>query len=244
MSQNIELSGEDWTEGANATPFALHAVGGELIVPIFSHGEAVTMAASLRIRGDYPKRPVWFEIMNTARIHLLKAKVWDRTLVNRCIREGIPRDPPLPDDYCGHKGFIIPRQTLTRKTAEALIIHASWTSVQLCGIPQWEIQQKVAAVKGLFHGFFNRKNIGRVVRLLGLPTRMAPAAAWTPEGKMASMPVRELWTLNVARHLKVRLFVAWHICVTAEQRDIALVIILPFILSFFLKLSSKPHRTQ
>lgn len=117
--------------------------------------------------------------MLVAQVHLVRSKVWDCDITNRAIRDGTPRDPPLPDDVKGFRDFVICPQGLTRKVAEALVIHASWINVNPRGAGLWSISHKIAAVKGLFHGYFNPRNLGRVVAMLDLLAG-GPTPTWHP----------------------------------------------------------------
>lgn len=127
--------------------------------------------------------------------------------------------------------FIIYPQGLTRRVAEAIIIHASWTNVNFRGAKSWRLTHKIAAVKGLFHGYFNLRHLGRVVALMDPPSRKRNAPRGSPDFAMVALPIKHLWDITRPRHLKVKIFVAWHVSVTEAERNIALVIINSFISS-------------
>lgn len=198
------------------------------------------MANSLAIVGDHPTKVFWLEVMCLAQTHLIRSKVWENEITNRAIRDRAARDPPLPEDYQGYRDFIVSPRGLTRRIAETLNIHASWTSVAIRGAGGWKIQHKIAAVKGLFHQHFNRKRIGEIVAMLNLPTRENNAPQGTPEGAVAGLPIRRLWDFQGPRLLKVKIFVAWHVSVTDQERDIALVINFSYYSYYF---SQDTHTT-
>lgn len=84
------------------------------------------MVEDMTVFGDHPTKGFWLDIMLLAQTHLLRAKVWDRDLTNRAIRDGTPWDPPLPDDFVRYRDFIVSRDSITmlyRKNIYSLDTH-------------------------------------------------------------------------------------------------------------------------
>lgn len=175
MSANIDISGEDWSQGDGAPSSALRWMDCQQVSLVFTRVEARAMAESLTVTGDHPTKVFWMEIMCQAQTHLIRSKVWEKGVTNRAIRDRVARDPPLPEDYQGYRDIIVCPQGLTRRIAESLTIHASWTSVAIRGAAGWKLHHKIATVKGLFHQYFNQKRIGEIVALLNLPSRKSNA---------------------------------------------------------------------